>query len=158
MRYRLGIMAALVGWAWPLRAQVGIASAGSTLALSASKAASVGISLPDAGASGREDPTRVPIATVWELDPARTGAVTLVASMPRAARAEARAASGGAKRFARFEGTDARAVFVQRVSPPSPTGRRTGRADPQERSGGLASTCGSSRNEAPCAVSRPAGG
>jgi hypothetical protein len=124
MRYRLGIMAALVGWAPPLHAQVGITSAGSTLALSASKAASVSIALRDAGAGGREGPTRVPIATLWELDPRRTGAVVLVASMPRAARAEARAASGGAKRFARFESMDAKVVFVQRVSPLSPTGRR----------------------------------
>jgi hypothetical protein len=124
MRYRLGIMVALAGWAPPLHAQVGLASAGSTLALSASKAASVGISLRDVGGSGREDLTRVPIATRWELDPARTGAVALVAFMPRAARAEARVASGGAKRFARFEGTDATVVFVQRVSPLSPIGRR----------------------------------
>jgi hypothetical protein len=124
MRYRLGIMAALVGWAPPLHAQVGIASAGSTLALSASKAASVSIVLTGAGATGRENSSPVPIATLWQLDPLRTGAVALVAAMPRATRAEARAASGGAKRFARFEGMDAKVVFVQRVSPLSPTGRR----------------------------------
>jgi hypothetical protein len=120
-------MAALAGWAPPLRAQVGLASAGSTLALSASKAASVGVSLPDVGIGGRDDLTRVPIATRWELDPARTGTVTLVAFVPRAARAaraEAWVARGGAKRFARFEGTDASVVFVQRVSPLSPIGRR----------------------------------
>jgi hypothetical protein len=123
MRYRLGIMAALAGWAPPLRAQVGLASAGSTLALSASKAASVGVSLPDVGIGG-DDLTRVPIATRWELDPARTGTVTLVAFVPRAARSEPWVARGGAKRFARFEGTDASVVFVQRVSPLSPIGRR----------------------------------
>jgi hypothetical protein len=117
-------MAALVGWAPPLHAQVGIASAGSTLALSASKAASVSIVLTGAGATGRENSSPVPIATLWQLDPLRTGAVALVAAMPRATRAEARAASGGAKRFARFEGMDAKVVFVQRVSPLSPTGRR----------------------------------
>ena len=124
MRYRLGIMAALVGWAPLLHAQVGITSAGSTLALSASKVASVGIALPDAAGSSPENSTRVPIATRWELDPARTSTVALVTSMSREVRAATRAASGGAKRFARFEGMDARVVFVQRVSPLSPIGRR----------------------------------
>ncbi|HET7471292.1 MAG TPA: hypothetical protein VFJ81_16530 [Gemmatimonadales bacterium] len=118
-------MAALALWAPGLRAQVGLASGTATVALTATKAASVSLSLP-AGTSatlpgtlviGPNDFAPITVTTAWEVDPQRTAAVSLVAYFQQPARALASASaaipasavlgrvpSGGPKGFAPFVG------------------------------------------------------
>jgi hypothetical protein len=112
-------------WAPPLCAQVGLASAGTTIALSAIKAPSVSVSLPGGGSAalpgalvtGPNDFAPIPVTTSWEVDPARTSAVALVAYFEQPARALAgagaaipasavfgRVPTGGPKAFAPFVG------------------------------------------------------
>ena len=122
MLYRLGIMAALAGWAAPLRAQVGLTSPPARVALSATKAASVGVSLPDA-LSAANSFVPVSVITRWNLEPERTGTVTLVARNERPGRKGARHSAGGSKRFTSVAGT--MVVFAQRVSSATAAGRRT---------------------------------
>jgi hypothetical protein len=110
-------------WASPLRAQIGLASAGTSIALSATKAASVSVSLPGGNSAslpgalvtGPNDFSPIPVTTSWEVDPQRTSAVALVAYFEQPARALAgagaaipssavlgRVPSGGPKTFAPF--------------------------------------------------------
>jgi hypothetical protein len=71
----------------PLRAQVGLASAGVAVTLSATRKPSVGVSLPGGPAAnlpgsletGPNDFAPFPIATTWDVDPAETASVSLVA-------------------------------------------------------------------------------
>lgn len=121
----LAVVAALALWAPGLRAQVGLASGTATVALTATKAASVSLSLP-AGTSatlpgtlviGPNDFAPITVTTAWEVDPQRTAAVSLVAYFQQPARALASASaaipasavlgrvpSGGPKGFAPFVG------------------------------------------------------
>ena len=122
---RCAALAALACWPASLGAQLGLASATAGIALSATKVASVSVSLP-AGSSatlpgalvtGPNDFTPLSVATTWDVDPARTAAVTLVGYFDQPARAlvgpEAAIASaavygrvptGGPKSFAPFTG------------------------------------------------------
>lgn len=86
MLTRCAALAALACWPASLGAQIGLASATAGIALSATKVASVSVSLP-AGSSatlpgalvtGPNDFTPLSVATTWDVDPARTAAVTLV--------------------------------------------------------------------------------
>jgi hypothetical protein len=123
MLYRLGIMAALAGWARPLCAQVGLASAPATVALLATKPASVGISLPNALVSEPNEFTPVVVATRWDFEPERTAVVTLVARRDRPARADSRQPAGGSKAFTPPGAT--RVLFAQTISTANAAGRRT---------------------------------
>jgi len=117
--------AALALWAPALHAQIGLASAATTVALTATKAASVSVSLPGgtsaslpgALVTGPYDFAPIPVTTAWEVDPQRTAAVSLVAYFAQPARALAssggaipssavlgRVPSGGPKAFAPFAG------------------------------------------------------
>jgi len=119
------VLTILALWAPPVHAQVGLASAVAAIALSATKAASVSISLPAGGSAalpgalvtGPNDFAPIPVTTSWEVDPARTSAVALVAyfEQPNRALAGAGAAipastvfgrvpTGGPKAFAPFVG------------------------------------------------------
>jgi len=119
------VAAALVLWAPALRAQVGLASGTTTVALTATKTASVSLSLPGgtlttlpgALVTGPNDFAPIPVTTAWEVDPQRTAAVSLVAYFQQPARALAstaaaipasavlgRVPSGGPKAFAPFVG------------------------------------------------------
>src|SRR2546427_11145674 len=92
---RLGILTALALWAAPLRAQIGLASATTAVALSAAKVASVSVSLPGGSSAtlpgalvtGPNDFTPIPVSTAWEVDPRRTAAVAVVAYFQQPARA-----------------------------------------------------------------------
>jgi hypothetical protein len=125
MTSRWAVVAALALWAPALHAQIGLASAGTTVALSATKAASVSVSLPGGSSAnlpgalvtGPNDFAPIPITTAWEVDPQRTSAVALVAYFEQPARALAsavgaipssavlgRGPTGGPKAFSRFVG------------------------------------------------------
>ena len=122
---RCAALAALALWPASLGAQVGLASAGAAIALSATKVASVSVSLPGGSSAtlpgalvtGPNDFTPLAVATSWDVDPARTAAVTLVGYFdqparaligPQAAIASAvvfgRVPTGGPKSFAPFTG------------------------------------------------------
>ena len=122
---RLGILTVLALWAAPLRAQIGLASATTAVALSAAKVASVSVSLPGGSSAtlpgalvtGPNDFTPIPVSTAWEVDPRRTAAVALVAYFGQPARALAgpagaipsaavfgRMPTGGPKSFTPFTG------------------------------------------------------
>ena len=105
-------------WAAPLAGQVGIASAGAPIALTARKAAAVGVNI----APGR--PIRV--ATAWAVEPARTAPLSLVAYVDAPERAPG-VTRGGPKNRARVGGVSPRAVllFEQPISPAAPAGART---------------------------------
>lgn len=125
MTSRWGALTALALWAPALHAQIGLAAAGTTVALSATKAASVSVSLPGGSSAslpgtlvtGPNDFAPVPITTAWEVDPRRTSAVALVAYFEQPTRALSSAAgtipssavlgrvpTGGPKAFAPFVG------------------------------------------------------
>ena len=109
----------------PLAAQIGLASGSQSVQLLATKRSSVGIALP-AGATatlpgdlvaGANDFAPLPVVTSWNLDPARTASVRLVAFFDAPARALAaalgtipashvlgRVPTGGPKSFAPFTG------------------------------------------------------
>lgn len=120
------VVAALALWTPMLRAQVGLAAGTATVALTATKTASVSLSLPGgtsatlpgALVTGPNDFAPIPVTTAWEVDPQRTAAVSLVAYFQQPARALAspaaaipasavlgRVSSGGPKGFAAFAGS-----------------------------------------------------
>jgi hypothetical protein len=121
----LAVAAALALWAPALRAQIGLASSMATVALTATKTASVSVTLPGGNSAtlpgalvtGSNDLPPIPVTTAWEVDPQRTAAVSLVAYFQQPARALAsagaalpasavlgRVPSGGPKAFAPFVG------------------------------------------------------
>jgi hypothetical protein len=125
MTSRWTVLGMLALWAPPLQAQVGLVSAGTTIALSATKAASVSVSLPGGSSAslpgalvtGPNDFAPIPVTTAWEVDPQRTAAVALVAYFEQPDRAFSsagaaipssavfgRVPSGGPKAFAPFVG------------------------------------------------------
>lgn len=125
MTSRWGVLTALALWAPALHAQIGLASTGTAVALSATKAASVSVSLPRGSSAslpgslvtGPNDFTPIPVTTAWEVDPQRTSSVALVAYFEQPARALAsavgaipssavlgRVPTGGPKAFAPFVG------------------------------------------------------
>lgn len=109
----------------PLAAQIGLASGSQSVQLLATKRSSVGIALP-AGTTaslpgdlvtGANDFAPLPVITSWNLDPARTASVRLVAFFETPAHALAaelgaipagrvlgRVPTGGPKSFAPFTG------------------------------------------------------
>jgi hypothetical protein len=120
---RCAALAALALWPAPLGAQIGLASASAAIALSATKVASVSVSLPGGNSAslpgalvtGPNDFTPFAVTTSWDVDPARTAAVGLVAYFDRPARAlvgpqaaipsaavYGRVPTGGPKSFAPF--------------------------------------------------------
>jgi hypothetical protein len=128
MTRRVTLSSAVLGLqllAAPLAAQIGLASGSQSVQLLATKHGSVGISLP-AGATatvpgdlvaGLNDFTPLPVVTSWNLDPARTASVRLVAYFDAPSRALAaelgaipassvfgRVPTGGPKSFAPFTG------------------------------------------------------
>jgi hypothetical protein len=109
----------------PLAAQIGLASGSQSVQLLATKRGSVGIALPSGAAAtlpgdlvaGANDFAPLPVVTSWNLDPARTASVRLVAFFETPARALAaewgaipassvlgRVPTGGPKSFAPFTG------------------------------------------------------
>ncbi|MFL5493767.1 MAG: hypothetical protein ACJ8DC_05200 [Gemmatimonadales bacterium] len=106
----------------PLRAQIGLASAGASVSLTATRMPSIGVSLPGGTAAtlpgtletGPNDFAPFPIATAWDVDPAETASVSLVAYFESPAAALAgpvaipasavygRVPTGGPKSFAPF--------------------------------------------------------
>ncbi len=125
MRSRLVVLTVLALWAAPARAQIGLTSATAVVALSATKAASVSVwlpggssaTLPGALVTGPNDFTPIPVSTTWEVDPQRTGGVSLVAYFDQPARALAgpvaaipsaavlgRVPTGGPQSFTPFTG------------------------------------------------------
>jgi hypothetical protein len=119
------VVAALALWAPALRAQIGLASSMATVALTATKTASVSLTLPGGNSAtlpgalvtGSNDLSPISVSTAWEVDPQRTAAVSLVAYFQQPARALAsagaaipasavlgRVPSGGPKAFAPFVG------------------------------------------------------
>ena len=110
----------------PLVAQIGLASGSQSVQLLATKRGSVGITLPAGAAAtlpgdlvaGPNDFAPLPVVTSWNLDPARTASVKLVAFFDAPARALAaelgaipassvfgRVPTGGPKSFAPFTGS-----------------------------------------------------
>ncbi|MGH7514691.1 MAG: hypothetical protein ACREOQ_17425 [Gemmatimonadales bacterium] len=124
MTSRSAVVAALALWAPVLHAQIGLASAGTSVALSATKAGSVSVSLPGGSSAtlpgalvtGPNDFAPIPVTTAWEVDPRRTSAVTLVAYFEQPARLSSapgaipstavhgRVPTGGPKAFAAVVG------------------------------------------------------
>src|SRR5712691_2384237 len=82
---RVGILVVLT--AAPLRAQIGLASAAVSVSLIATRVPSIGVSLPGGTAAslpgslvtGPNDFAPFRIATTWDVDPAQTASVSLVA-------------------------------------------------------------------------------
>jgi len=122
---RCAALAALALWPASAGAQIGLTSASGTVALSASRAASVSVSLPGGNAAtlpgalvtGPNDFTPLPVTTSWDVDPAHTAAVALVAFFDQPARAligpqaaipssavYGRVPTGGPKSFSPFTG------------------------------------------------------
>ena len=122
---RCAALAALAFWPASLGAQIGLASATTAVALSATKVASVSVSLPGGNSAtlpgalvtGPNDFTPLAVTTSWDVDPARTAAVALVAYFDQPARAlvgpqaaipsaavYGRVPTGGPKSFAPFTG------------------------------------------------------
>jgi len=123
---RCAALAALALWPASAGAQIGLTSASGTVALSASKAASVSVLLPGGNAAtlpgalvtGPNDFTPLPVTTSWDVDPAHTAAVALVAFFDQPARAligpqaaipssavYGRVPTGGPKSFSPLTGT-----------------------------------------------------
>ncbi len=121
---RCAALAALACWPASLGAQIGLASATAGIALSATKVASVSVSLP-AGSSatlpgalitGPNDFTPLSVATTWDVDPARTAAVTLVGYFgPAVTAGPAMAGSAGGTRV----------LFTQTISDANALGARS---------------------------------
>jgi hypothetical protein len=111
----------------PLRAQIGLASAGVSVSLSATRLPSIGVSLPGGTAAnlpgsletGPNDFAPFPIATAWDVDPAQTASVSLVAYFESPAAAQR--ISGGMAGSA--GGT--LLLFTQPISDANPKGGRT---------------------------------
>jgi hypothetical protein len=122
---RCVVLAALALWPASLGAQIGLASASASIALSATKVASVSVSLPGGNSAslpgalvtGPNDFTPLAVTTSWDVDPARTAAVALVGYFDQPARAlvgpqaaipssavYGRVPTGGPKSFAPFTG------------------------------------------------------
>lgn len=122
----LVVLATLQFLAAPLHAQLGLASSPQSVQLLATKRSSVGIMLPAGSAAtlpgglvtGTNDFAPLPVVTTWNVDPARTAAVTLVAFFDVPDRALAadlgaipassvfgRVPTGGPKSFAPFTGS-----------------------------------------------------
>jgi len=119
------MLTALQAFAAPLGAQIGPASAAQSVQLSATNRASVGVALPGGSeaalpgslSDGPNDFAPLPVVTTWNVDPARTGALTLAAffdapdraltgsdgAIP-ASRVFGRVPTGGPKTFAPFTG------------------------------------------------------
>jgi hypothetical protein len=117
---RLGTLVVLA--AAPLRAQIGLASGAVSVSLTATRMPSIGVSLPGGTAAslpgslepGPNDFAPFPIATTWDVDPAETASVSLVAYFESPAAALAgpaaipssavfgRVPTGGPKSFAPF--------------------------------------------------------
>ena len=95
MLTRCAVLVALALWPASADAQIGLASASATVALSATKASSVSVSLPGGNAAtlpgalvtGPNDFSPFPVTTAWDVDPAHTSAVALVAYFDQPARA-----------------------------------------------------------------------
>lgn len=125
MTSRWDVLTALALWAPTLHAQIGLASTAASVALSATKAASVSVSLPGGSAAslpgslatGPNDFAPIPVTTAWAVNPKRTSAVALVAYFEQPGRALAsavgaipssvvlgRVPTGGPKAFAPFVG------------------------------------------------------
>ena len=156
---RCAALAALALWPASAGAQIGLASASTTVALSATKAASVSVSLPGGNAAtlpgalvtGPNEFAPLPVTTSWDVDPAHTAAVALVAFFDQPARAlvgplaaipssavYGRVPTGGPKSFSPFTGA-ARAMgptlvgtaggtlvlFTQTISDANSLGRRS---------------------------------
>jgi hypothetical protein len=121
------MLAVLGAWPVALAAQVGLASAGTTIALAARKPASLGVSLANASAArpGGGDP--VLVTTWWDLEPERTGAVTLLAALAPLPDIPGWAPAGGAKRLAARPGRAGSVLrlFAEPVSAARAAGRRT---------------------------------
>jgi hypothetical protein len=142
----------------PLRAQIGLASAGVSVSLSATRLPSIGVSLPGGTAAnlpgsletGLNDFAPFPIATAWDVDPAQTASVSLVAYFESPAAALAgpaeipasavfgRVPTGGPKSFSPFTQSARRIsgvmagsaggtllLFTQPISDVNPKGGRT---------------------------------
>jgi hypothetical protein len=80
---RIAVLAVLT--AGPLCAQIGLGSGTASVSLTATRLPSIGVSLPPGGeklprtmVTGPNDFAEFPIATAWDVDPARTAAVSLV--------------------------------------------------------------------------------
>lgn len=119
------MLTVLQAFAAPLGAQIGLASAAQSVQLVVTKRASVGVALPGGSAAslpgslteGPNDFEPLPVVTTWNVDPARTSAVTLAAFFDAPERALAgseavipasrvfgRVPTGGPKSFAPFTG------------------------------------------------------
>lgn len=159
MLTRCAVLVALALWPASADAQIGLASASATVALSATKASSVSVSLPGGNAAtlpgalvtGPNDFSPFPVTTAWDVDPAHTSAVALVAYFDQPARAligpqaaipstavYGRVPTGGPKSFSPFTGAalvagQARAgtaggtlvLFTQAISGANPLGGRS---------------------------------
>ncbi|HUR94854.1 MAG TPA: hypothetical protein VMY76_09750 [Gemmatimonadales bacterium] len=118
-------LAALAVWSAKLEAQIGLTSATAAVALSATKAASVSVSLPGGNSAtlpgtlvtGPNDFTPISVSTAWDVEPDRTGSVALVAFFDQpthalvgpaavipSAAVYGRVPTGGPKSFASFTG------------------------------------------------------
>jgi hypothetical protein len=102
----------------PVFAQIGLSSAPQSIHLSAVKQGWVGVSLPGGASLGAQ---RVPVATSWNVDPARTASVTLLARVD---------AGGGAIPASELLGRTtgpARGtiLFTQPIDAANPIGTRT---------------------------------
>jgi hypothetical protein len=133
MLTRLSVVAAAALAAAPVEAQIGLTSGAGALTLSATKLASISVSLPRGSSAtssgsrgaGPNDGTPISVVTTWDVDPGSAGSVKLVAFFDRPALAEPPAAisiagvdgpspAGGPKSAAPFPGTpiDAEASVV----------------------------------------------
>ena len=152
MFYRFAIVAGLAFWASDVEAQVGLAASASSVALAATKPASVSVSL-SGGASASiagalaartSGVDSVAVTTAWDLEPERTAAVTLVAYLHQRAlagdptAASRRVPTGGPQSYERLVASDlagraqapgvpgpSRVLFHQTVSGANSAGRRT---------------------------------
>jgi hypothetical protein len=105
----------------PVFAQIGLSSAPQSVHLSAVKQGWVSISLPGGAPVSPIDAQPVPVATSWNVDPARTGSVTLLARVD---------SGGGAIPASRLLGRSTGPVrgtilFTQPIDAANPIGTRT---------------------------------
>ncbi|HET7600913.1 MAG TPA: hypothetical protein VFK09_11500 [Gemmatimonadales bacterium] len=153
------LLATAPGLAPGVAAQTGVGSPPQTVSIVATKVASVSVALPAGGkatlpgslSSGVNDFTPVPLVTSWDVDPARTATVSLVAyfgSAPAAlagpeaaiqtSRVLARVPTGGPKSFTPFTGAGlagagaaagmpgaSLVLFTQAIGPDNARGGRT---------------------------------
>lgn len=116
---RLEAVLSMMVWAAPLAGQSGPGSDQATVALTASKAASVGVSIEGVGP--------ILVATGWAMESARTASLSLVVYTTSPSPAAPTAPAGGPKR--RADGADkapaAVVLFRQPISPAAAVGART---------------------------------